>query len=482
MSLWDRYLTPTSLDQALQALQSNQGNARIVAGATDLILELERGQRPGVNTLIDITRIPGLDLIQEDDQGNVHLGPLVTHNHCATSSLMIERAYALARACWEVGAPQIRNRGTVAGNLITASPANDSIPPLMALGARLLLRSDSGERSIPLAEFYQGVRKTVMQPDEMLVDISFPLPAPEARSTFVKLGLRRAQAISIVNAAVVLDLDGQTVRRAKITLGAVAPTIVHATTAERLLEGAILTTETIEHAAAAAVEAARPIDDIRGSSAYRVEMVRTTVKRALRALASGDEKRGYPDRPITLWGAEEYHWRRTLASGGDHDSKKPIHTRINGQEHTFESGQGKTLLRLLREEGHLTGTKEGCAEGECGACTVFLDGMAVMACMVPAPRAEDAEIVTVEGLADGDRLHHIQQAFLDQGAVQCGYCTPGFLMSGAKLLEEREQPTLWEIQQSITGNLCRCTGYYKIVDAVEHAAKVGAQTLRSAAD
>ncbi len=468
--MWHNYINTTSTDEALKILAENRERARIVAGATDLILELERGVRKGIETLIDVTRIPDLDRITLDEEDVIHLGPLVTHNHCAASKLIRERAYPLARAAWEVGAPQIRNRGTVAGNLITASPANDTITPLMALGASVTLASTRGERRVALQDFYTGVRKNVMQTDEMLVDISFPALTKDQRGTFIKLALRRAQAISLVNAALILTLKWGTVQSASITLGAVAPTIIHAPEAEEYLRGKKLSDDVISKAAELTMNASRPIDDVRSSAAYRREMVRVITSRGLKSIRDKREQDGYPRDPVLLWGKEKSEGKAPEVES--HFPNTTIETTINGKKFVFKNGYDKTLLRLLREEGMLTGTKEGCAEGECGACTVFLDGKAVMSCLVPAPRAHGAEIITVEGLANGGQLHPVQEAFVQDGAVQCGYCTPGFIMSAAKLLEEKPHPSKNEIEQAITGNLCRCTGYYKIVQAIEDASKI----------
>ncbi len=470
--MWQNYFSVTSISEALDLLAEYGERARIVAGATDLILELERGQRPGVDTLIDITRVPGLDQITVHGD-TIRLGPLVTHNHLVNSDVIVGRAFPLAQAAWSVGAPQIRNRGTVAGNVITASPANDTITPLWALGAAVTLTSTRGERTLDFPAFYRGVRQTAMEPDELLTAITFPALASNERGIFLKLGLRKAQAISVVNAAVILGFDGDTITHAMITFGSVAPTIMPVSVAAQYLAGRTLADETIREAARLAATAPTPIDDIRGHANYRTEMCRVLVARALRLLRDNRERADWPESPALLWGRDSLTVEEALPRRVRHedDAADTIVTTVNGATYTVTGSINKTLLRFLREDIGLTGTKEGCAEGECGACTVFLDGVAVMACLVPAPRAHGAEIVTVEGLAARDgTLHPIQQAFVETGAVQCGYCTPGLLMAGAKLLEENPQPSRAQIEQSITGNLCRCTGYYKIVEAFEKAA------------
>jgi carbon-monoxide dehydrogenase medium subunit len=349
----------------------------------------------------------------------------------------------------------------------------------------------------------------------------------DQRGLFLKLGLRRAQAISVINVAFVLTLNGETVTDARITLGCLAPTIVRAPSAETYLTGRRLDDATCAEAGRLVTQDVTPIDDVRGSARYRLAALSGLAAEGLRRLAAGGERDGFPASPVLLETAPlpllPLQQQEPRFSGA-------IATTINGRPHELPAAvQGKSLLDALREDAGVTGPKEGCAEGECGACTVWLDGQAVMSCLVPAAQAHGAQITTIEGLADSGRrletapgrpsgrearlrglgavaqpggvdtssglpsvssassavvptnapgddgLHPLQRAFIECGAVQCGFCIPGMLMAGAKLLDERPRPNLDEIQTALSGNLCRCTGYRKIIDAVLAAADLASR-------
>jgi len=154
-------------------------------------------------------------------------------------------------------------------------------------------------------------------------------------------------------------------------------------------------------------------------------------------------------------------------------TKVMLTLRVNGEAHTVAAEPHHTLLEVLREELALTGTKHGCELGECGACTVLLGGVPVLSCLTLPLQVGDAEILTVEGMAEGTQLHPLQTAFAEEGAAQCGYCTPGMLLSAKALLDANARPTRGEIAQAISGNLCRCTGYTAIYEAIENAAAKG---------
>lgn len=463
--LLNRYIAPATIAQALEILAEWGPRARLIAGGTDLLLELIRGQHPTVETLIDVSRIEGLDRIAEESDHFV-LGPTVTHSQVVTSPHLVTRALPLAQACADIASPQLRNRATVVGNVVTGSPANDTITALRALGTEVEISSATSSRSVELAGFHTGIRKVDLADDEMVTALRVRKLRPNERGIFVKLGLRRAQAISVVHIAVVLSFDGSKVASARFALGSIAPTIVSADEAEAFLAGRELTDAVIREAARIVAAGVRPIDDLRGTAAYRTAVIEVMARRALAALAAGVENRNWPRNPVTLG--------RRIDNGTFISSNlvldDEIATTINGKAVTATGAAGMTLLDWLRERAGLTGTKEGCAEGECGACTVFLDGMAVMSCLVPAGRAQHANITTIEGLASDGILHPLQQAFVDRGAVQCGFCIPGFLMSGAKLLEEHPQPEPSDVLAAFSGNLCRCTGYYKIIESVHQAA------------
>lgn len=147
--------------------------------------------------------------------------------------------------------------------------------------------------------------------------------------------------------------------------------------------------------------------------------------------------------------------------------------KVNGQEENLLVSPNKTLLEVLRQELGLTGTKEGCEDGTCGTCTILLDGWPVRSCLLLAAEAQGREILTIEGLSDGEHLHPVQEAFINYGGIQCGFCSPGMILTSKALLDRNPSPTEWEIREALSGNLCRCSGYTKIVDSVLAAAGQG---------
>ncbi len=472
--MWSDYLTPRSVEEALDLRTRYGDRARIIAGGTDVMVEVQR-RHSSPDALIDITRLPGLGNIRLDSDGWIHMGALVTHNDVVASDLCRQRAFALTQACAEVGAPQIRNRGTVIGNVASASPANDTIPALSALGARVVTMNPNGGRRVPIDEFIVGPGRTVLEPDEIIVAATFPQLEDDQRSTFLKLGLRRAQAIAVTNVAVVLRWQDDLLTDARIALGSVAPTIVRASRTESALLGRPLTDETIRSATANLSDEVRPIDDIRGSADYRRYMAAILVRQALQRLASGAERAAVDGRPVKLWSDGHSGLSGVGVDGPRMHSRQgdePIAVTINGEPVAVTGANDRTLSQVLRDIVGLSGTKEACWEGECGACTVLINGSAVVSCLVPGPQVHGHDITTVEGLGYPDgALHPVQQAFIDAGALQCGFCTPGFLVSGAALMNEVPAPTTADIKQAISGNLCRCTTYYPIVTALEHATR-----------
>lgn len=456
--MWERLYQPRTVADTLEILAERGASARIVAGGTDVLVELQRGVKP-TSTLVDVSALRELRYVREED-GWIAIGGLATHNDLLAFPASRGLALPLVQACQEVGAPQIRTRATIAGNLVTASPANDTIVALTAMGAQLVLESTRSRRVVDIDEFFTGFRSTVLQPTELVREIRVRPMNVARRGVFLKLGLRRAQAISVVSVAVSAQIAAGRFEAARIALGCLAPTVVRACETEALISGTHLDSETIAAACTLVCREVTPIGDVRGSAAYRCVALAALLERALERIAHDCCDEDPTERPVLLdTGNEE-----RLDVGA---FEQTIVANVNGTRMEIRDAQGETLLNALRDRAGLTGSKEGCGEGECGACTVWLDGKAVMSCLVPAAQAHGCSVVTIEGLARDGQLHPLQQAYIERGAVQCGFCIPGMLMAGAKVLQERPHAGLDELQAAISGNICRCTGYRKILDAMQ---------------
>jgi carbon-monoxide dehydrogenase medium subunit len=285
--MWDDYLFPQSVEEGLEILQAHDGTARIIAGGTDLALQCQRGRNPA-RVMVDITHIPGLESIEERD-GSIYIGARVTHAQVAASPLIRSRAAVLAQACGSVGGPQIRNVGTLVGNVVNALPAADGAIGLFAVDAEAEVADGTGRRWMPIADLYAGVgRCTVDSTQAMITRLRFGGLGDGAGSAFERLAKRKALILPILNAGVALWTDDGAVREARIAIGPVATTPFVATEAAQSLVGKVAGDGEVAEAARLAAEAAQPrYSLLRGSAEYRKSMVEVLVRRALtRAVAS----------------------------------------------------------------------------------------------------------------------------------------------------------------------------------------------------
>jgi aerobic carbon-monoxide dehydrogenase medium subunit len=271
---------PASVEECLRALADRGPDARVVAGGTDLVPQLKAGMlRTGC--VVDLSGVKQLRHLARANGSGLRIGAAVTARTLERDAAVKAAYPALSESGALVGSVQVRNLATLGGNLCNAAPSADMAPPLLALDAEAVIAGPTGTRRVPLASFFLGVRRTVLEPGELLVEIAVPDPGPRSGGNYRRHTPRRELDIAVVGVASQLTLAQGVCTKARIALAAVAPTPVRAAAAERLLEGQPVTPELIERAAAVAVEAARPISDQRGSGDFRRHLVQVLTRRTL---------------------------------------------------------------------------------------------------------------------------------------------------------------------------------------------------------
>ncbi|WP_035254462.1 FAD binding domain-containing protein [Desulfatiglans anilini] len=279
------YLKPEGIEEALAFMQGNPvGTFRVYAGGTDVLPKIKRRTDPVPQTLIDLKGVMGLDYVTAEKDGGLRIGALASINAVAESEAVKSRFPMLHQAAFSIASHQIRNRGTIVGNLCNAVPSADSAPALLCLEARVLCAGPRGERVVELNRFFTGPGKTVLEPDELVKEIHVP-PA-EGRGVYIKLSPRSRMDLAVVGVAALAETRDAAFSKVRVGLGAVAPAPIRAGRCETFLEGRPVSDEVIAEAAKIAADESRPIDDHRASAEYRRLMVEVLVKRALRQVSS----------------------------------------------------------------------------------------------------------------------------------------------------------------------------------------------------
>ena len=435
------YLRAHTTDEAFAHLQQHGAEARVLAGGQSLIPAMRfRLARPGV--LVDINSLNDLSYLRISDQV-LAIGAIARDSDIERAPWIGERRWSLIHDASRVVAdPVVRQMGTVVGSLCHNDPAGDWTTVALASRATVVVRGKAGTRRIPIDEFLVDSFTTAVGEGEMALGVEFPVPDDRTAGSYQKVE-RKVGDFATAAAAVQVSLNADgTIRAAGVALSAAGPTAVRVDEAERLLAG---------------TEADGRADS--GGGRRRVDAQRAA---------------GRPARERRIQEASGWRARGAGPTAGARASGSAgmkVHVKVNGVAYERDVEPRTLLAYFLREECRLTGTHVGCDTSSCGCCVVVMDGTrAVKSCAMFAAQADGHEILTVEGLAEGGTLHALQQGFWDQHGLQCGYCTPGMLLTSYALLKHQPNPSEADIREGLAGNLCRCTGYQNIVKAVQQAA------------
>jgi aerobic-type carbon monoxide dehydrogenase small subunit (CoxS/CutS family)/CO/xanthine dehydrogenase FAD-binding subunit len=449
------YHRPTRTEDAL-ALAA-QGVVPLAGGTRLLASDIE------LPNVLDLSGL-GLTGIEVEDSDLV-LGAMVTLQDVIDSGAVYAATGGLLPAACRAhsASRMVRGMATVGGEAVHAAPDSEVVAALLALNAVFVVRHTAEPVEIPALRFLKDPRADLVGGGLV---VSLFVPGAPQGAALERLALLPS-APSIVAAAVTVSFAGAHCSRARVALTGLTGPPARILEAESRIEGTACDERDLERCVDQVVARAPFREDAHAGAAYRRDVARTLTLRALRRAV----QRARTGTPVEVPRLRPPLPQRPPIALAYFTSGR-VDVTVNAQPRHAEGEARTTLLELLRREG-LWGVKHGCETGECGACAVLLDGRPVNACLTLALRAHGRSVQTVEGLGDPDSLHPVQQAFVDTGAVQCGYCTPAMELCARALLDAVPDPTEEEVRDALAGCLCRCTGYVKPVQAVLRAAQSG---------
>ena len=472
------YVRPATVTEAVAALAEAGDDAKVLAGGQSLVPVLAmRLGRPAL--LVDINAVEGLDDLSLTDD-TLHVGATVRQRrveHDPAAAAVPLLAMALP---W-IGHRELRSRGTVCGSLAHADPAAELPAVAACLNATLEIAAPSGPRTVHARDFFLAPLTTVLAPDELLLAVHFPAATPGDGFAFAELSRRHGDYALTGVAVRVRHTPSGEIQEAVLAAFAISgrPVVIditdHLTRAlSALPPGApaeVLVRALTEPMKSLAAELVDTPGDMHASTAYRRRLFTHLAAREL-ANAHLRAKAG-PVREPTGVRSSPGGSRNSSAAARTCAANQSAVTEmtVNGKQMTVTAPPRMTLADALRDRLGLKGTHLGCEHGICGMCTVLVDGQAARSCLLFACQLDGAEVLTVEGLGRPGELHPLQQAFGRHHALQCGFCTPGFLLSAYDLLRHRPEVRQDELAAELSGVLCRCTGYRNILSAVAEVAR-----------